>query len=125
MLRPPDNGEMEGSELTRVLLQGDHDRSRTRLFSSRWAAPSHRWPALCAAEFGYWIITSAWNIQREWGPFDAATGEPHAEWKLVDRAAMERELPSALALLARTADRVLVPPTSDATPATPHLAGLG
>ena len=77
------------------------------------------------AEFGYWIITSAWNIQREWGPFDTATGEPHAEWKLVDRAAMERELPSALALLARTADRVLVPPTSDATPATPHLAGLG
>ena len=73
------------------------------------------------AEFGYWIITSAWNIQREWGPFDTATGEPHAEWKLVDRAAMERELPSALALLARTADRVLVPPTSDATP---HLAVL-
>ena len=65
-------------------------------------------------EFGYWIITSGWNIQREWGPFDTATGEPHAEWKLVDRAAMERELPSALALLARTADRVLVPPTSDA-----------
>ena len=95
--------------------------ARTHDCSLCCAASSHR--RRCGlAEFGYWIITSAWNIQREWGPFDAATGEPHAEWKLVDRAAMERELPSALALLARTADRVLVPPTSDATP---HLAVLG
>ena len=31
MLRPPDNEEMEGSELTRVLLQGDHDRSHRHL----------------------------------------------------------------------------------------------
>ena len=121
MLRPPDNEEMEGSELTRVLLQGDHDRSHTRLFSA--ALRLHTDGRRCVlAEFGYWIITSAWNIQREWGPFDTATGEPHAERKLVDRAAMERELPDALALLARTADRVLVPPTSDATP---HLAVLG
>ena len=119
MLRPPDNEEMEGSELTRVLLQGDHDRSHTRLFS---AALRLHTDGAVLAEFGYWIITTAWNIQREWGPFDTATGEPHAEWKLVDRAAMERELPDALALLARTADRVLVPPTSDATP---HLTVLG
>ena len=123
MLRPPDNEEMEGSELTRVLLQGAHGRSHTHGCPRLAGLHLHTDGRRCVlAEFGYWIITTAWNIQREWGPFDAATGEPHAEWKLVDRAAMERELPDALALLARTADRVLVPPTSDAIP---HLTVLG
>ena len=63
-------------------------------------------------EFGYWLITTAWNIQRKWGPFDEETGHPHAEWALVDRDALAAQLPSALELLAATSDKVLVPPTT-------------
>ena len=63
-------------------------------------------------EFGYWLITTHWGIQRQYGPFDRDTGEPNAEWKLPDDAALESALPSALALLAETSDTVLVPPTA-------------
>eukprot|EP01050_Picozoa_sp_SAG11_P018824 SAG11_NODE_2906_length_2846_cov_5.219148_1_plen_393_part_00 len=62
-------------------------------------------------EFGYWLITTCWGIQRRYGPFDRQTGEPNAEWKLPDGAALAAQLPSAVALLADTADVVLVPPS--------------
>ena len=55
------------------------------------------------------------GIQRAYGPFDRDTGEPNAEWKLIDAAAIAEQLPSALPLLAATADTVLAPLTSGAT----------
>ena len=56
-------------------------------------------------EFAYWVISTAWNIQEDYGP----RGE--AEWQVTDRDDLRAKLPEMDALMERTVDRIMVAPS--------------
>ena len=55
-------------------------------------------------EFAYWVITTAWDLQEDYGP-----GE--AEWQVTDRDDLRVKLPEMDALMERTVDRIMVAPS--------------
>jgi len=61
-------------------------------------------------EFGYWIITTGWDLQAEFGPFKP-TGEPQAEWKVRTAVEMKEKLPRSQSLFDETVATTLIPPT--------------
>ena len=56
-------------------------------------------------EFAYWVISTAWNLQEDYGP----RGE--AEWQVTDRDDLRAKLPEMDALMERTVDRIMVAPS--------------
>ena len=55
-------------------------------------------------EFAYWVITTAWDLQEDYGP-----GE--IEWQVTDRDDLRAKLPEMDALMERTVDRIMVAPS--------------
>lgn len=55
-------------------------------------------------EFAYWVITTAWNLQEDYGPREV-------EWQVTDRNDLRAKLPEMDALMERTADRIMVAPS--------------
>ena len=55
-------------------------------------------------EFAYWVITSAWDLQEDYGPSEA-------EWQVTDRDDLRVKLPEMDALMERTVDRIMVAPS--------------
>merc|ERR1719482_186635 len=66
-------------------------------------------------EFGYWIITTAWDVQTEFGPWKQKNGEfkPVAEWKVRTPAELEEKLPLSHALYIDTVVTTLVAPKAE------------
>lgn len=56
-------------------------------------------------EFAYWVISTAWDLQEDYGP----RGE--AEWQVTDRDDLRAKLPEMDALMERTVDRIMVAPS--------------
>ena len=61
-------------------------------------------------EFGYWVITTAFDLQAEFGPFHPETGAPDAEWKVRTAADLRERLPLSQALFDSTVACTLAPP---------------
>lgn len=59
-------------------------------------------------EFGYWIITTSWDVQAEFGPWRGT--EADSEWKVRTAAELEEKLPLSHALCKDTVARTLVAP---------------
>lgn len=59
-------------------------------------------------EFGYWIITTSWDLQAEFGPWRGT--EPDSEWKVRTAAELEEKLPLSYALCKETVAPTLVAP---------------
>ena len=55
-------------------------------------------------EFAYWVITTAWDLQEDYGPREA-------EWQVTDRDDLRVKLPEMDALMERTVDRIMVAPS--------------
>ena len=55
-------------------------------------------------EFAYWVITTAWDLQEDYGPSEA-------EWQVTDRDDLRAKLPEMDALMERTVDRIMVAPS--------------
>ncbi len=55
-------------------------------------------------EFAYWVITTAWNLQEDYGPRED-------EWQVTDRNDLRAKLPEMDALMERTVDRIMVAPS--------------
>ena len=55
-------------------------------------------------EFAYWVITTAWDLQEDYGPREA-------EWQVTDRDDLRAKLPEMDALMERTVDRIMVAPS--------------
>ena len=55
-------------------------------------------------EFAYWFISSAWDLQEDYGPHEA-------EWTLNDRTSLQQALPAFFEVYERTVQRVMSPPT--------------
>ena len=55
-------------------------------------------------EFAYWVITTAWNLQEDYGPREV-------EWQVTDRNDLRAKLPEMDALMERTVDRIMVAPS--------------
>ena len=55
-------------------------------------------------EFAYWVISTAWNLQEDYGPREA-------EWQVTDRDDLRAKLPEMDALMERTVDRIMVAPS--------------
>ena len=55
-------------------------------------------------EFAYWVITTAWNLQEDYGPREV-------EWQVIDRNDLRAKLPEMDALMERTVDRIMVAPS--------------
>jgi len=64
-------------------------------------------------EFGYWVITTAWDLQAEFGPFHQETGEPEAEWKVRTAAELRDRLPLSQALFEATVACTMVAPNPE------------
>ena len=56
-------------------------------------------------EFAYWVISTAWNLQEDYGP----VGE--AEWQITDRDDLREKLPRIHTLIEQTVDRIMVAPS--------------
>ena len=55
-------------------------------------------------EFAYWVITTAWDLQEDYGPREV-------EWQVTDRDDLRAKLPEMDALMVRTVDRIMVAPS--------------
>jgi len=55
-------------------------------------------------EFAYWVITTAWDLQEDYGPREV-------EWQVTDRDDLRTKLPEMDALMERTVDRIMVAPS--------------
>ena len=55
-------------------------------------------------EFAYWVISTAWNLQEDYGPRET-------EWQVTDRDDLRARLPEMDALMERTVDRIMVAPS--------------
>ena len=55
-------------------------------------------------EFAYWVITTAWDLQEDYGPSEA-------EWQVTGRDDLRTKLPEMDALMERTVDRIMVAPS--------------
>ncbi|MDE0003618.1 MAG: hypothetical protein OXQ29_13080 [Rhodospirillaceae bacterium] len=55
-------------------------------------------------EFAYWVITTAWDLQEDYGPREV-------EWQVTDRDDLRAKLPEMDALMERTVDRIMVAPS--------------
>ncbi|MCV6605194.1 MAG: hypothetical protein OIF34_07800 [Porticoccaceae bacterium] len=55
-------------------------------------------------EFGYWVISTAWNLQEPYGH-----GE--GEWSIKDRKDLEQKLPELYEALVSTVDKVMMAPS--------------
>ena len=55
-------------------------------------------------EFAYWVISTAWDLQEDYGPMEA-------EWQIADRDDLRARLPEMDALMERTVDRIMVAPS--------------
>ena len=56
-------------------------------------------------EFAYWVISTAWNLQEDYGP----RGE--AEWQIADRGDLKAKLPEIDSLIEQTVDRIMIAPS--------------
>merc|ERR1719454_577549 len=66
-------------------------------------------------EFGYWVITTAWDLQTEFGPWKSRNGEykTEAEWKVRTAAELQEKLPLSHALYVDTVAKTLVAPRAE------------
>ena len=55
-------------------------------------------------EFAYWFVSTAWNLQADYGPVW------EQEWIITDRAELKEKLPDFFAAYELTVDRVMVAP---------------
>jgi len=62
-------------------------------------------------EFGYWVITTGFDLQAEFGPWNG--DQPTAEWKVQTSEQMKSELPLSYALFMETVYPVLVAPKAE------------
>ncbi|HJO03546.1 MAG TPA: hypothetical protein QGG47_06205 [Acidobacteriota bacterium] len=56
-------------------------------------------------EFAYWVISTAWNLQADYGP----VGE--GEWTITDAADLQGKMPDLYAMVERTVGRTMVAPS--------------
>lgn len=56
-------------------------------------------------EFAYWVISTAWDLQTDYGP------QNEREWTLTTPAALQENMPELWAMYERTAARVMVAPS--------------
>ena len=56
-------------------------------------------------EFAYWVISTAWNLQADYGP---QSGD---EWTISDAADLQTKMPELYAMYERTAGRAMVAPS--------------
>ena len=56
-------------------------------------------------EFAYWVISTAWDLQKTYGP----AGE--AEWKIVTAAELQEKMPALFEMYERTVATVMVAPS--------------
>lgn len=56
-------------------------------------------------EFAYWVISTAWNLQADYGP------QGGGEWTITDAADLEAKMPELYAMYERTAGRAMVAPS--------------
>lgn len=57
-------------------------------------------------EFAYWVISTAWNLQRPYGPNEQ-------EWTIRDETELREKLPELYAMYERTVAQVMVAPTPE------------
>ena len=55
-------------------------------------------------EFGYWVITTAWNLQEPYGPHIG-------EWTIKDAADMKEKMPEMLEMVERTIGKIMKSPS--------------
>jgi len=56
-------------------------------------------------EFAYWVISTAWNLQADYGP------QGGDEWTISDAADLQAKMPELYAMYERTAGRAMVAPS--------------
>ena len=57
-------------------------------------------------EFGYWLITTYWNLQEPYGPNEN-------EWTIRNRTQLQNLLPSGVTLLENTVNKIMEVPSSE------------
>jgi len=66
-------------------------------------APAEIYDRVLLQEFAYWFITTAWDLQADYGPDEE-------EWTIRDARELEEKLPDFFAVYERTAARVMQAP---------------
>ncbi len=56
-------------------------------------------------EFAYWFISTAWDLQKPYGPIED-------EWRIRDAAELRSKLPEMYAAYESTVGRIMVPPSA-------------
>ncbi len=56
-------------------------------------------------EFAYWVLSTAWNLQADYGP------QGGDEWTITDAVDLQAKMPELYAMYERTAGRVMVSPS--------------
>lgn len=56
-------------------------------------------------EFAYWVISTAWNLQADYGP------QGGDEWTIIDATDLQAKMPELYAMVERTVGRTMVAPS--------------
>ena len=67
-------------------------------------APREVYERVLLQEFAYWFVSTAWNLQRDYGPDED-------EWTIRDADELRRKLPGFYKIYERTAGSVMGPPS--------------
>jgi len=70
----------------------------------REEAPREVYERVLLQEFAYWFVSTAWNLQRDYGPDED-------EWTIRDADELRRKLPGFYKIYERTAGSVMGPPS--------------